>query len=307
MIALEAGAPSSTGHASQFLVGLLMVGGELDRALDAALREFTRIAGASALPGCTPRTCADYAALFLIERGRWDDVEAMLAPADPRAIAGLARAILAIRRGDDTAADEGLARCHHGQLDRVAPVFAAATSRSPEPSGHGSPATIGRRPEELDRLELVRGVWTNEVGPRPARRPVRLPPQSADPAAIRAEIETSLDAEARPAMLAEINAELAEQHDQVDPDKAAAGWAVAAEAWQAAKRPYDEAYARLRQAEAGFRTADRDAAGPPFVPRSAAFSERSAPCRCCVGRRTSPAGPELPSTSRGHAAQHWTS
>ena len=273
-VALEARAPSSTGHASQFLVGLLMVGGELDRGLDQALRgidDCERL-GVARVHASDLR---GYAALFLIERGRWDDVEPMLAPADPRAIPGLARAILAIRRGDDAAADDGLhdattASSIGGPGIRGGNVEIARVERA-WLSGDDRTAT-----EELDRVELVRGVWTNEVGAWRARWRARVAPQSADPAAIRAEIETSLDVEARPAMLAEANAELAERHDRVEPDEATAGWAAAADAWQAAKRPYDVAYARLRQAEAGFRTADREAARGALRAASATFSQLGA-------------------------------
>ena len=60
------------------------------------------------------------------------------------------------------------------------------------------------------------------------------------------------------------------------PDAEAAGWAPAADAWHAARRPYDEAYARLRQAEAGFRTADREAARGALRAASATFSELGA-------------------------------
>ena len=273
-IAREAGAPSSTGHASQFLVGLLMVGGELDRALDAALRgiEDCERLGVARVHASDLR---GYAALFLIERGRWDDVESILAPADPRAIAGLARAMLAIRRGDDTAADEGLhdattASSIGGPGIRGGNVEIARAERAWLAGDDRTAA------EELDRVELVRGVWTNEIGPWRARWRARVAPQSTDPAAIRAEIESSLDAEARPAMLAEANAELAERHGRVDPNEVVAGWAAAADAWHAAKRPYDVAYARLRQAEAGFRTADREAARGALHAASAMFSELGA-------------------------------
>ena len=303
-IALEAGAPSSTGHASQFLVGLLMVGGELDRALDAALRgiEDCERLGVARVHASDLR---GYAALFLIERGRWDDVEPILEPADPRALAGLARAILAIRRGDDAAADEGLrdattASSIGGPGIRGGNVEIAKVERA-WLSGDDRTAT-----EELDRVELARGVWTNEVGPWRARwragsRRCRwIPPRSVQRSKRAWTWRPGPRCSRRPT------------------PRSPSGTIGSIPMRLPLAGPPPPTHGRQRSARMTRRTPGfarpRPASTPRNArPRAAPFMPPAPPsaslvlCRCCVGRRTSPAGPGWPSTSPSHAAQRWTS
>jgi len=273
-LALGARAPSSTGHAFQFLCELLTVGGQTHRALEVALRgiEVCERFGVARFHGSDLR---GRAGMLLIELGRWAEVDPVLAPADPRALVGLTRLVFAIRRGDDgagrVALEEATTQGGIGGRGVRGGYLELALAESAWLSGDDRTAI-----NQLDQIRLSPGIWHREMSAWQARWQARLAPGAVDPEDIRERLRDCPDPHAGRAMLAEVDAELAERRERVDATEAVAWWVAAAEAWQSAGRPYDAAVARLRQAEAGFRSADREAARGALHAASATFSELGA-------------------------------
>ena len=245
-LAIAAGDPGCAGHGYQFLVDQLGLHGRRAEAL-ALAEEGAASAerlGTAATHGSDVR---GYAGFLLIDEGRWTEAEAVLGPAEPRAIPLLARALLAMRRGDFEAADEAL----------------AGTVGAPSIGGRGLRGGV----IELARTELAWlrgdvdraraefagiipavGVWRTDMEAWQALWGRRL--GTAGPAAPRpAHMDGRLDR----ALEAEIAA-----HSSASAPGAA--WAAAADAWSALGWPYHEGWARLRQADAGFADRDREGA-----------------------------------------------
>ena len=247
VLAWRSGDPGCTGHGYQFLVDQLVLFGRRGEALRLALEGIARSdrLGIGSTHGSDVRGLAAH---LLIDAGRWPEAEELLAPADPRALATLAQALLSMRRGDLAAAGEYLAATTAAgsiggpglrggwlELARAELAWLAAD--------HAGAA------RELDAIVLVPGVWTIDVAAWRARWEARLGrPQSVEPR------PRHLDPELDRALASEIAAE------QADVSARAPAWGVAAEAWASVGRPYDEGWARLRQAEAGFAGRDRSPA-----------------------------------------------
>ena len=244
-VAVESGDPGAIGHAHLFLVDMLGLAGQREAALALAMDGIVLAerVGIGATHGSDLRGDA---ALLLIETGRWADADAVLAPADPRAIPSYARALLAMRRGDLATADDEIVaitvgRSIGGRGIRGGPLELA---RAEAAWLRGDRATATR---ELDSVTFSPGVWGIDF--------------AAWRAFWRAKLGTATSEEPRPrhtdarldaALEAEIEAELAGAD--------VARWDRASGAWAAIGWPYHEAWARLRQAEAGFAARDRDAA-----------------------------------------------
>ena len=133
-IALACGDPGAVGHGYLFLVDMLGIAGRRDESLALAM-EGIRTSERLGIAETHGSDLRGDAALLLIDRGRWPEADAVLEPADPRAIPSLARALLAIRRGDLEVADDEL----------------VATTIGPSIGGRG----IRGGPLELARAELA--------------------------------------------------------------------------------------------------------------------------------------------------------
>ncbi len=253
-LALGARAGWCTGQAYQFLVDLRALAGQPRRALEDAVVgiEASERLGLARFHGSDLR---GRAALLLLELGRWDEAEALLARADPRAFPELARALLAMRRGDASAAEVALAAAVRGgsiggpgalggwlELARVELAWLA-----------GDRAGAVR---ELGTVPAVPGVWGRDVRAWSARWAVRLSSPGAASGTAVADVRRHPDHAIAVALEREITA----QAMPVDETRAAERWAEAADAWVALGRVYDAGWSRLREAEARFARRDRAAA-----------------------------------------------
>jgi DNA-binding CsgD family transcriptional regulator len=244
-IALDCGDPGSVGHGYLFLVDMLGLAGYRDESL-ALAEEGIRTAERLGIAGTHGSDLRGAAALLMIDNGRWPEADTVLGPADPRAIPSLARAMLAIRRGELAIADDEL----------------VATAIGPSIGGRG----IRGGPLELARAELgwirgdrkaaVRevesvgfsvGVWGLDFAAWRALWRARLGSDAGEGSRPR-HPSASLDR----ALEAEIEAELAGGD--------VARWARAADAWSTIGWPYHEGWARLCHAEAAFAARDRNTA-----------------------------------------------
>ena len=133
-VALACGDPGSVGHGYLFLVDMLGLAGYRDESL-ALAEEGIQTADRLGIAETHGSDLRGDAALLLIDDGRWPEAASVLEPADPRAIPSLARALLAIRRGDLALADDEL----------------VATTIGPSIGGRG----IRGGPLELARAELA--------------------------------------------------------------------------------------------------------------------------------------------------------
>ena len=133
-VAIACGDPGSVGHGYLFLVDMLGLAGHRDESL-ALAEEGIQTADRLGIAETHGSDLRGYAALLLIDDGRWPEADSVLEPADPRAIPSLARALLAIRRGDLAVADDEL----------------VATTIGPSIGGRG----IRGGPLELARAELA--------------------------------------------------------------------------------------------------------------------------------------------------------
>ena len=133
-VAIACGDPGSVGHGYLFLVDMLGLAGRRAESL-ALAEEGIQTADRLGIAATHGSDLRGDAGLLLIDDGRWAEAAAVLEPADPRAIPSLARALLAIRRGDLALADDEL----------------VATTIGPSIGGRG----IRGGPLELARAELA--------------------------------------------------------------------------------------------------------------------------------------------------------
>jgi DNA-binding CsgD family transcriptional regulator len=246
-LALAAGDPGCAGHGYQFLVDLMTLHGRRAEAL--ALAE--EGAASSDRLGTATTHGSDvrgYGGFLLVDDGRWPEAEALLRPADPRALPSLARAVLAIRRGDFGAADEELAATVDGpsiggrglrggniELARTELAWLRGDVDGARREFAGIVPSVG---VWMADVQAWQAFWADRIGiaTQGAPRP-RHPDQRLDRA---------------------LEAEIAAEGARADapPD----AWATAADAWAALGWPYHQGWARLRQAEAGFAARDRETA-----------------------------------------------
>jgi DNA-binding CsgD family transcriptional regulator len=246
-LAIAAGDPGCAGHGYQFLVDQLALHGRRVEAL--ALAE--EGAGSAERLGTAATHGADvrgYAGFLLIDEGRWTEAEAVLGPAEPRAIPLLARALLAMRRGDFDAADEALAAtvvgASIGGRGLRGGVIELARTELAWLRGD-----VDRARREFAEIVPAVGVWKTDMQAWQAlwaRRLGMAGPGGSRPAHMDGRLDRALEAEIA-------------AHSSAAPSGAAA-WAAAADAWSALGWPYHEGWARLRQADAGFAERDREAA-----------------------------------------------
>ena len=255
-LAVEAGSPVAIGHGYQFMTNLLHLEGALERALDLSLVGIH----ACERVGLARSHASDLrgrAALVLIELGRWDDADAVLEPAELRALPCVAWALLAMRRGHYRKAEHDLERTAVGSAI----------------GGSGSEALLGEL--ELAQAELAwlrgdlaasraaleppeenRGVWGAAARARRARLAARLNADDPRRPAPETPAADHPDATLDSALRAEIAAERGRAAGASDPRL----WGACRRAWHEAGRVYDETYARLREAEALFAADERDRA-----------------------------------------------
>ena len=246
-LAIEAGDPGCAGHGYQFLVDQLALHGRRAEAL--ALAEQGAASadrlGTAATHGSDVR---GYAGFLLIDEGRWFEAEAMLRPAEPRAIPSLARALLAMRRGDFDAADEALAATVVGASIGGRGLRGGVTELAQTELAWLRGDIDGARRAFAEIVPAV-GVWKTDMHAWQALWSCRL--GTVAPAGPR---PRHMDAPLDRAFEAEIGA-----LSSAAPSRSAA-WAAAADAWSALGWPYHEGWARLRQADAGFADKNREAA-----------------------------------------------
>jgi DNA-binding CsgD family transcriptional regulator len=126
--------------------------------------------------------------------------------------------------------------------------------------------------DHLDHIDLSPGIWNREMGAWQARWRARLAPAAVDPEDVRSRLRDCPDLEAGGAMLAEVDAEFGERRERVGRRRPLDGSRGAWRSPAAIRRRRGT----LRQAEAGFRSADREAARGALHAASATFSELGA-------------------------------
>jgi DNA-binding CsgD family transcriptional regulator len=234
-LAIESGDPGAVGHAYRFLADQLTLAGERDRSLELAMEgiDATNRLGVAGTHGSDIR---GYAGQVLLDAGRWTEADAVLGPADRRAIPSLVRALLAMRRGAFDAADDELAASAVG-----ASIGGPGTrggyfemARAELAWLRGDTATAR---EQIRALVLSYGVWAQEAGAWRRLWQARLGMPPTEPRLRHPDI--AVDA----AIDAEISAE---------GEGGVEAWRGAAEAWATLGWPYHAGWARLREAEAGF-------------------------------------------------------
>ena len=245
-VAIEAGDPGCAGHGYHFLVDQLALHGRRAEALALAeegVASAERL-GTAATHGSDVR---GYAGLMLIDEGRWNEAEDILRPAEPRAIPLLARAVLAMRRGDFDGADDalvatGVGASIGGRGLRGGVIELARTELA------WLRGDVERARREFAQIVPAVGVWKADMSAWQAlwaRRLGMQGPAGARPLHMDVRLDRALDLE--------ISAE-------TTATSGAKAWAETAEAWSSLGWPYHEGWARLRQADAGFADRDRDAA-----------------------------------------------
>jgi DNA-binding CsgD family transcriptional regulator len=244
--ALRAASPDPIGHGYQFLASLLHLSGDLDRTLEVAL------AGVDACDGLgLARTHAadlrGQAAVVLLELGRWDEADAILAAAEPRAVPLIVSALMAMRRGHFERAKL--------QLESATDVISVVGGL-----GGGDALWLARAElawlrgdlaaarSALEDMVGAPGLFGAATAARRARLAVRFaadePRRDALPVPRVQHPDQLFDA----ALKCEIAAETARAEGTANPRL----WAASTHAWAEARRPYDRTYAGLREAEALF-------------------------------------------------------
>lgn len=250
VLAEAGGEPSTIGQAHQFLVDLLMLNGDLPRALQIAQQGIgiSDRLGVARVHGSDLR---GRAGLVLLELGRWDEASDILEPADPRAFPSLARALLATRRGSfdearialDAAAVGGAIGgpgALGGWLELARTELAWTTGDSAAALQALTPAPFAPGAWALD-IDARTAWWLARIAPDPAQARERATTAARNPDRLLAR-----------ALVGDIEAETARD--------AAAAWSASAGAWAMANRPYERGNARLREAQARFTLGDRKAA-----------------------------------------------
>jgi DNA-binding CsgD family transcriptional regulator/tetratricopeptide (TPR) repeat protein len=263
-LAVQARSSAPTGAGYQFLSLLLHLAGELDRALDVALEG---IDACDAL-GVARTHSSDLrarAALIQHELGRWDEADASLEPAEPRALPLLASALLAMRRGHFDLAELRIASAAPGRGAIGVTANGLDLARVELAWLRADPAAAWAI---LDAMPEEPGLWGASTAAEAARLAARLTAddsrREATPAPLIQHPDPRLDA----ALKAEIAAENARAEGTADPQL----WAACTRAWSAARRPYDRTYARLREAEALFGVGAREPAKEALRDAAAAAS-----------------------------------
>jgi DNA-binding CsgD family transcriptional regulator len=244
LIAVESGDPAAIGHAHVFLVDLLVLQGRHLEALSLA-EDGIVLADRLGVASTHGSDLRGNAALLLTDAGRWSEADAVLEPADPRALASFARAMLAIRRGDFAAADEALAATTVGGS-----VGGRGLRGGPFELARAELAWLrGDRAAAIREIESVTfspGIWGLDFAAWRALWRARLGVDAGDEPRPR---------HPNPTLDRALEAEIAAETEGGDP----ARWGRAVDAWSALGWPYHEAMARLRQAETAFAARDRDA------------------------------------------------
>jgi DNA-binding NarL/FixJ family response regulator/tetratricopeptide (TPR) repeat protein len=278
--AIASGDPSAVGHGYQFLVDLLGLDGQVERASTIAL-EGIEACDRLGLARWHASDLRGRAGLLLIELGRWPEADAVLGPAEPRAFPLLARALLAIRRGDPDQVDDLLAAAETGgsiggpgalggwhELVRVERAWLA---RDP-----------ARARAILASLPPVAGVWGLDVRARAAAWQARVADVTDDqvPGTLTAVAAAEPDRRLAEALVAEIAIVRARSTGTAAVAVAAAG---AAAAWERAARPFERGWASLVEATAWFAAGERDAArAAMYTAGSIAAALGSAPLSAAV-------------------------
>ena len=237
--ALESGDPEAIGHAYQFLVEQLWLGGELNEA---------RRIGLEGIPACERYGLArshgadvrGRTALVLLDLGGWAAAERVLEGAEPRAYSSIARALLALRRGEWAAAERELAASATGESiggrGRLGGLTELARVELSWLRGD-EPAAVA----ELDAIPDQPGVWGVDIEARRALWRARLRRDDATAA-------HHFDLPFLHALEAERRARRTGDDES---------WDAAITAWSAAERPYERAVALLGAAEAALAARDR--------------------------------------------------
>jgi DNA-binding CsgD family transcriptional regulator/tetratricopeptide (TPR) repeat protein len=263
-LAVEAGSPSKVGHSFQFLVDLLGLTGDVDGALATAL-DGIPLAERLGLARSLAADLRGMAALLLLDLGRPAEADALIGSAEPRSVVELARARLAIRAANRSAAGSALAR-----------AAAAAAIGGPGSNGPWTTLTgvelgflFGDRSaalEALGRLERGPGIWGVDVAAWQALWAARLdsPTDNGPDDAVWATVGAHPDPALARAMTAEIVARSGapggEPSGGGPSDTGSAAWRAATDAWLAADRPHEAGLTLLAAAEASLAARDRRAA-----------------------------------------------
>ena len=245
------------GHVAQFLVDLAGIAGDRERALEVARFGMTQ----SERLGLARSHGADLrgrAALLLLDAGSWDEADEIVEPAEPRAFPSLARAYLAMRRGEaDEARQELEVAARGGSIGGPGALGGWLELARVELAWLDGDRAGALR--ELGAVPAVPGVWGVDVEAWRAHWAARLgaPPRTGESVPELTEVAgRHPDPHLAAALAAEIEAELTSGDDPDAPGR----WSTAGAAWSSAGRPYHAAYSALREAEARLAANDRDAA-----------------------------------------------
>jgi DNA-binding CsgD family transcriptional regulator len=248
-LAVASGAPSPIGHAFQFLVDLTGLHGDIDQALELAQRGIDAC-DRLGLGGGHGSDLRGRAAMSWIESGDWAAADAILEPADPRAFPSLARGYLAMRRGAlDAAAREFENAAVGGSIGGPGALGGWLELARAELAWVSGDRREARR--IIETVPPVVGVWGLDIRARAAWWQSRV---ASEPDLVHAR---SVEAASNPnpllaaALVAGITAESGTAATAPE------AWQASANAWTRAQRPFECAFARLREAEARFTRGDR--------------------------------------------------
>jgi DNA-binding CsgD family transcriptional regulator len=252
-VALASGSPDTIGHAHQFVADMRWLNGDLDRAVEVALRgiELCERLGLARSHGADLRGNAGF---WLLELGRPAEAATVLADADPRALTEFASARLAMRLGE---------------FDRAR----AALDRVPTAGGIGGPGIRGGWPElteaelavlrgdlqssteSLDRVVLAPGIWGIDAGAwrmlwaaRIAADQRRAPAPMTSADLVEGPPESHPDTALARAIRSELAALVGLDGDGGGrrlPPELVDRWREAVADWTGARRPYEACRARL--------------------------------------------------------------
>jgi DNA-binding CsgD family transcriptional regulator/tetratricopeptide (TPR) repeat protein len=285
--------PVSTGRAHEFLSLLLHLAGNLERALEIALAgvEACEALGVARTHGSDLR---GRAALIQLELGRWEEADEILASAEERALPALTSVLLAMRRGNLENARLRIEAEAERPASGNAPgeMLSLATAELAWLGGDTATARAS-----LEAIPEFPGIWGTCAAAAAARLAARF---AADdrrcellPALQVKHPDPRLDA----ALQSEITAERARAAGTPEPRL----WAASTREWNKVRRPYDSAYARLREAEALFAVGAREPAKEALRDAAASASALGArPMRALVDdlARRARVSPELPHRRR---------
>ncbi len=238
---VDSGDPEAVGHAYQFLVELLWLAGRLGEAAELGV-EGIPVCDRLGLARSHAADLRGRTALVLIDLGEWRDADGVLEGAELRAAPAMARALLALRRGEWAAVEPELeasttllsigGQGRLGGLTEIGRVELAWARGAAAEAAHELEA-VPEQPGiwEID-MAARKSLWAARIG-RPGRSPIEHF-DSALADAINAEVEAVASGE---------------QHR----------WEAAASAWEQTHRPYECAVALLGAAEAAYQARERPA------------------------------------------------